>query len=80
MKCPRCGHDMTPDTHRKYPLQMCYNCGYSVDPYKNGESPAAAVNFSYIKTLGEEDLAAYMAKGLGVDEKTLLAWLKDTAV
>ena len=80
MKCPRCGHDMTLDTHRKYPLQMCYNCGYTVDPYENGESPAPFVNFSYIKTLGEEELAAYMAKGLGVDEGKLLAWLKDTAV
>ena len=28
MKCPRCGHEMTLDTHRKYALNMCYECGY----------------------------------------------------
>lgn len=28
MKCPRCGNEMVLDTHRKYPLNMCYECGY----------------------------------------------------
>ena len=29
MKCPRCGSEMTLDTHRKYPVNMCYECGYN---------------------------------------------------
>ena len=29
MKCPRCGGEMTCDDHRKYPIDMCYNCGYT---------------------------------------------------
>ena len=28
MKCPRCGHEMTLDGHRKIDLFMCYECGY----------------------------------------------------
>ena len=28
MKCPRCGCEMELDSHRKIPLNMCYNCGY----------------------------------------------------
>ena len=28
MKCPRCGSEMTLDSHRKIPLNMCYECGY----------------------------------------------------
>ena len=42
MKCPRCGHEMTLDTHRKYALNMCYECGYIegrlIDPEKKGET------------------------------------------
>ena len=28
MKCPRCGHEMVMDEHRKMNLYMCYECGY----------------------------------------------------
>ena len=28
MKCPRCGSEMTLDSHRKYSAYMCYECGY----------------------------------------------------
>ena len=50
MKCPRCGHEMTLDTHRKYALNMCYECGYIegrlIDPEKKGET-----NFERLKKL-----------------------------
>lgn len=50
MKCPRCGHEMTLDTHRKYALNMCYECGYIegrlIDPEKKGET-----NFERMKKL-----------------------------
>lgn len=49
MKCPRCGHEMTLDTHRKYALNMCYECGYIegrlIDPEKKGET-----NFERLKS------------------------------
>ncbi len=80
MKCPKCGKEMTLDDHRKYPIYMCYSCGHVTAFSKDGDGAAKPVNFSYIKTLNEAELAAYMARGLDVDEEKLLRWLKDTAV
>ncbi len=28
MKCPKCGAEMVIDNHRRYPIHMCYYCGY----------------------------------------------------
>lgn len=80
MKCPQCGQEMTLDDHRKYPIYMCYSCGHITAFNDDDESAVQPVNFAYIKTLNEAELAAYMAKGLGVDKDKLLRWLKDTAV
>lgn len=77
MNCPKCGKEMTLDDHRKYPIYMCYSCGHVTAFDENGEGSVQPRNFSYIKTLDEKALAAYMAKGLGLDEEKLLAWLKD---
>lgn len=27
-KCPKCGGDLVFDNHRRYPVEMCYQCGY----------------------------------------------------
>ena len=66
MKCPRCGHEMTLDTHRKYALNMCYECGYIegrlIDPEKK-------LNFN--------EMLAFLSKGLGMDEEKLADWLDD---
>ena len=63
MKCPRCGHEMTLDTHRKYALNMCYECGYIegrlIDPEKKGES-----NFERMKKLNFNEMVAFLTKGL----------------
>ena len=67
MKCPRCGHEMTLDTHRKYALNMCYECGYIegrlIDPEKKGES-----NFERMKKLNFNEMVAFLTKGLNLDE------------
>ena len=46
MKCPRCGHEMTLDTHRKYALNMCYECGYIegrlIDPERRARRTSSA--------------------------------------
>ena len=76
MKCPRCGHEMTLDTHRKYALNMCYECGYIegrlIDPEKKGES-----NFERMKKLNFNEMVAFLTKGLGMDEENLADWLDD---
>ena len=76
MKCPRCGHEMTLDTHRKYALNMCYECGYIegrlIDPEKKGET-----NFERLKKLNFNEMLAFLSKGLGMDEEKLADWLDD---
>ena len=63
MKCPRCGHEMTLDTHRKYALNMCYECGYIegrlIDPEKKGES-----NFERMKKLNFNEMVAFLTLSL----------------
>ena len=74
MKCPRCGHEMTLDTHRKYALNMCYECGYIegrlIDPEKKGET-----NFERLKKLNFNEMVAFLTKGLKLDEAKLADWL-----
>lgn len=76
MKCPRCGHEMMLDTHRKYALNMCYECGYIegrlIDPEKKGET-----NFERLKKLNFNEMLAFLSKGLGMDEEKLADWLDD---
>ena len=73
MKCPRCGSEMTLDSHRKIPLNMCYNCGYiegrAVDDVR-GKS-----NFERMRSLNMNEMAAFLAAGLGVEEKRVAEWL-----
>ena len=78
MKCPRCGSEMTLDDHRKIPLEMCYNCGYiegqGVEPEKK-----STTNFEHMKDLNFNELASFMAKGLGLDTAAVADWLDDQA-
>ena len=77
MKCPRCGNEMTMDAHRKYPLNMCYECGYiegrSVEVTPNPKP----TNFEHMKTLNLNELAAFMSAALGLDEDRLAVWLEN---
>jgi len=77
MKCPRCGSDMEMDTHRKYALPMCYNCGY-MEGRDMGAAMTDRTNFQHIRTLNMNEMAAYLAKKLGSDEGEVLAWLCET--
>ncbi len=82
MKCPRCGNEMTLDSHRKIPLNMCYNCGYiegrRVEGGEVGEN-----NFEHLKGLNLNETAAFLAAGLrkktGLDlsEQAIASWLDD---
>jgi len=78
MKCPRCGHEMTMDSHRKYALPMCYECGYiegrDVEPIDEKQT-----NFERIKALNFNELVAFMSAELALDASTLADWLDDKA-
>ena len=77
MKCPRCGNEMTVDTHRKYTLEMCYECGYmegrNMGPVKN------ETNFSRLKSMNLNEFVALLSAGMGLDEEKLADWLAKTA-
>lgn len=77
MKCPRCGAELTIDTHRKYPLEMCYNCGYT-EGREEYTRPEHITNFEHLKTLNFNEFVAYMSAGLGIDPLVLADWLDDS--
>ncbi len=76
MKCPRCGSEMTLDSHRRIPLNMCYNCGYIEG--RAVEDVKGLNNYERIRTLNLNEMAAFLASGLGLDEQKIADWLDDT--
>ena len=78
MKCPRCGREMTVDSHRKYAVQMCYECGYMEGRDLGGAPARGETNFSRMKELNFNELVPFLAAGLGLDAKKLADWLDDT--
>ena len=78
MICPRCGHEMTIDSHRKISLNMCYECGYiegSPDDSVKGQN-----NFEHMKTLNLNELAAFISNGLGINQKKVIEWLESHTI
>ncbi len=73
MKCPRCGSEMTLDSHRKIPLNMCYNCGYiegrAIDEVQGKN------NFERLSTMNMNEMAAFLSEGLELDEAKVVEWL-----
>ena len=76
MKCPRCGSEMTLDSHRRIPLNMCYNCGYIEG--RAVEDVKGMTHYERIKTMNLNEMAAFLAAGLGLEEKKIADWLDDT--
>lgn len=75
MKCPRCGHEMIMDSHRKYSVPMCYECGY-MEGRNYGDKPAPIeTNFSHLKKLNFNETVAFLSKGLGINAEKLSEWL-----
>ena len=77
MKCPQCGHEMMLDSHRKIPLNMCYECGY-IEGRPVEKQRGKVTNFQHTKSLNLNELVAFLSAGIGVDEKKLAAWLEGT--
>ena len=81
MKCPRCGCEMGLDSHRKIPLNMCYNCGYIEGRTTEG-GELNSTNFTHLKGLNLNETSAFLANGLqsmglDVDESVIADWLLD---
>lgn len=76
MKCPRCGSEMNNDSHRRMSMNMCYNCGF-IEGRNYEEECDGISNFAHMKTLNLNELAAFMAHGLGLEVEVLVHWLQD---
>ena len=79
MKCPRCGKEMTLDSHRKYDVMMCYECGYMEGRDLGGDIQSRPItNFERLRRMNFNETVPFMAAGLGLDEAVLRAWLERT--
>lgn len=67
MNCPRCGHELVEDNHRKIPLLMCYNCGYMEGRNMGPELKKGETNFDRLKKLSFNEMASFLSTGLGTD-------------
>ena len=76
MKCPRCGSEMTLDSHRKIPLQMCYECGY-IEGRNADQAITGKTNFERLKALNFNEMTVFLAAGLGLEERKVADWLDD---
>ena len=78
MKCPRCGKEMEIASHRKYPVNMCYECGYT-EGRRVDANPVGPTNYEHMKTLNYNELVAFLSDKLGVEATKLADWLNDPA-
>ena len=76
MICPPCGAEMTLDSHRRMDMCMCYECGY-IEGRNTGAAPAKKelTNFERLNGLNFNETVAFVARGLGVDEHAIAAWM-----
>ena len=76
MKCPRCGHEMVMDGHRKIDMLMCYDCGY-IEGRNMGGEPLShrATNFEHLRSLNLNEAVAFISAGLGIEEERLASWM-----
>ena len=79
MKCPRCGNEMVLDSHRKIPLNMCYNCGY-IEGRSTEGGALSRTNFEHLNGLNVNETAAFLSeglksKGIHVSEESIADWL-----
>ena len=73
MKCPKCGAEMHVDEHRRYALNICYECGY-IEGRMN-DSVVGETNYAHMKKLSPTETASFLAKGLNLDLKVVNAFL-----
>lgn len=80
MKCPRCGAEMHLDSHRKYDAWMCYECGY-MEGRNLGDNiqTRKITNYERLRAMNFNEAVAFVAKGLGISESKLTAWLNDSS-
>ncbi|MGI5977667.1 MAG: hypothetical protein ACOX68_08235 [Candidatus Limivicinus sp.] len=79
MKCPRCGHEMVLDGHRKYDMYMCYDCGYVEGLNDTPAAPRKTTNFERVHKMNFNEAVAFVSKGLGIDRRSLADWMDNVS-
>ena len=78
MKCPRCGNKMELDSHRNYPIYMCYVCGY-MDDHNAVAAVPGETNFQHLMDLRNfNEAAAFIGLGLKISPRDVKNWLEKT--
>ena len=79
MKCPKCGAEMVTDNHRRYPIQMCYYCGYMEGQNIEIDNSMKVTFVQSLPRMSNEALAEFLAQCdfKGADEKDIRAWLDE---
>jgi hypothetical protein len=67
---------MTLDSHRKIPLNMCYNCGYIEG--RAVDNVRGKTNYERMNSLNMNEMAAFLSSGLGLEESRVTDWLNST--
>lgn len=75
MKCPRCGKEMVMDSHRKYGLQMCYECGYMEGRNMGEDLSRKTSNFERLRSMNENEAIPFIAAAFNVNSADVSAWL-----
>ena len=79
MKCPRCGHEMVMDSHRRMDMLMCYDCGYIEGRQMEENQPQPhETNFERLHSLNFNETVAFISAGLSIDEQELVHWLESS--
>ena len=63
--------------HRKIPLLMCYDCGY-IEGRTHDADLTGKANFARMQELNLNEMASFLADGLGLDENVVAQWLESS--
>ena len=77
MKCPKCGADMVVDNHRRYPIEMCYQCGYMEGQNIEIDNSMRITVIQTINRMNEDELALFLTQCdfVGSTQKEVRKWL-----
>ncbi|MCI9467768.1 MAG: hypothetical protein HFG45_00500 [Oscillospiraceae bacterium] len=77
MQCPKCGADMVVDSHRRYPIEMCYQCGYMEGQNIEIDNSMKITVIQSIHKMNEDSLALFLTQCdfKGATEAEIRKWL-----
>ena len=83
MKCPRCGSEMVLDSHRKIPLNMCYECGF-IEGRSLEDEPPIRNNYMALKEQNLDGTVLILSKllqrhGIQTEPQSVYDWLLEEA-